>query len=204
MEAILSRVANARNVLVWRDGFSGWVEAGNVPELAPQLVKPPPLPIRPSRVPQKTMAGPISPANKEGLVGIGGWLILVAIGQVLGPLKRLASLFDYYTRLDGDLWTKFPIVFYGEAVLNISVFAIIIYTSYLFFAKSRLFPTFFVYEYVASILLLPLDTAFAAATLGAYTGRSINEFTAKMLDPEAIGQWIALIIIAAIWIPYIK
>lgn len=43
LTAVLSRVSDARDVLVWRNGFSGWVRAENVPELAAQIVKPPPL-----------------------------------------------------------------------------------------------------------------------------------------------------------------
>jgi hypothetical protein len=44
--AILSRVSKAQSVLVWRDGLSNWVEAKDLPELAPHVVKPPPLPSR--------------------------------------------------------------------------------------------------------------------------------------------------------------
>ena len=46
LTAILSRVSNAKDVLVWRDGFSNWVKAENVPELASHVMKlQPPLPI---------------------------------------------------------------------------------------------------------------------------------------------------------------
>jgi hypothetical protein len=43
--AILSHVSNAGRVLVWRNGFTTWVKAEGVPELAPYVVKPPPLPV---------------------------------------------------------------------------------------------------------------------------------------------------------------
>jgi hypothetical protein len=175
MTAILSRVPNARNVLVWQDGFSSWLKVQDVPELAQHVIKPPPIPVsaKPPPIPvsvprlrQSASPAPTSPTvtgevrtkyepsetNKKDLVGIGGWLILVAIGQVLGPLKFTAFLFNYYTSLDDNFWTKFPIACYGEAFLNVSVLAIACYTSYLFFTKSKLFPTFFVYEYAAFIL----------------------------------------------------
>jgi hypothetical protein len=35
LKAVLSRVSNVRSTLVWRDGYSSWVEAERVPELAP-------------------------------------------------------------------------------------------------------------------------------------------------------------------------
>jgi RDD family/GYF domain 2 len=41
--SVLSRVSKAESVLVWRDGFPDWMQASNVPELAPHLIGPPPL-----------------------------------------------------------------------------------------------------------------------------------------------------------------
>jgi hypothetical protein len=215
MAAALSRVSNGSSVLVWRDGFPSWVKAGSVAELATHIIKPPPLPVSPRISSQKALPDPTLPiivgevrgtpeTNKNDLVGIGGWLILVAIGQILGPLKYIAFLFNYYTNLQSDLWMKFPITFYGEAALNISLLAIVLYTVYLFFTKSRLFPKFFIYQYVGSILLLPLDVIFTAATLNAYTGQSVAVLVGKMMTAELVGQWVVVIISAAIWIPYIK
>jgi hypothetical protein len=217
MTAILSHASNARNILVWRDGFASWVRAENVPELAPHVIKPPPLPASPpplSKAITVPSAQPVfgelrandqrSAANKRDLVGISGWLVLVAIGQVLGPLYRIFWLLDYYGSLDRDLWINFPITAYGEAALNMSVLAILIYTSYLFFTKSRLFPTFFVYASVAAILLYPLDVGFTAATLRAYSGQSTDQFTPNMMTPDQVGRWVGLIITACIWIPYVK
>lgn len=43
LTAILSRVSDARDVLVWRNGFSSWLRAEDVPELAANIVKPPAL-----------------------------------------------------------------------------------------------------------------------------------------------------------------
>jgi hypothetical protein len=37
----LSRVANAKDVLVWRDGFEQWQKAGTVPEVVILIFKPP-------------------------------------------------------------------------------------------------------------------------------------------------------------------
>lgn len=55
LKATLSGVSEANNVLVWRDSFSSWVKAENVPELAPCVIKPPPLSASPPRLPQETM-----------------------------------------------------------------------------------------------------------------------------------------------------
>jgi hypothetical protein len=85
-----------------------------------------------------------------------------------------------------------------------SLLALICYTTYLFFQKSILFPKFFIYEYIATILFYPIDWIFSAATLNTYTGQSIGTLLGTMMAPDAVGAWIAAIIIAAIWIPYIK
>jgi hypothetical protein len=53
LKAVLSGVSNAKSTLVWRDGFSSWVKAENVPDLAPYLVKPPPLPTSPLHMSQQ-------------------------------------------------------------------------------------------------------------------------------------------------------
>jgi GYF domain 2 len=44
MQRVLSKVAEPRNLLVWKAGFEEWKRAGNVPELAQLIYKPPPLP----------------------------------------------------------------------------------------------------------------------------------------------------------------
>jgi uncharacterized RDD family membrane protein YckC len=43
--SILSRLPDAKSVLVWRDGFAAWQTAGSVRELAQYIIKPPPLPV---------------------------------------------------------------------------------------------------------------------------------------------------------------
>jgi hypothetical protein len=142
--------------------------------------------------------------NRSDLVGIGGWLILVAIGQILGPLVFLVRLSNYYSKLDSYLWTKFPATFYGEAALNAFIVVIAVYTAYLFFTKSRLFPKYFVYESVAAMLLLPIDVISTSVTLSAYTAQPILALASRMITPEQGGQSLATIIITVIWIFYIK
>jgi len=212
--SIFSRVSDAKSIFVWRDGFASWRTAGTVPEIARHILKPPPVPGTPraqlqttqTAVPQITTseASTKPQTNKKDLVGIGGWLILVAIGQVLAIFKCLAFLLNYYSSLDPNVWIKFPIAAYGEAILNTSYFVIIAWTTYLLFSKSRLFPRFYIFQYVAVILLFPLDIIFSSALLSAYTGQPVEVFVDKMIDPKDVGQWIALFIPAAIWIPYIK
>jgi Protein of unknown function (DUF2569) len=142
--------------------------------------------------------------NEKELVGIGGWLILIAIGQIVGPLRLLASLAQYYSGFDSRLWTSFPLVFYSEAVLNILLLAITLSTTLLFFTKSRQFPTFFILQYGLAILSFPLDAIITGVGLSMYTGKPISTFTQQILDPKQMGQWGVIVIYAMIWIPYIR
>jgi hypothetical protein len=65
LTTILSKAPTSKDVLVWRDGFAGWQRAGDVPELARFIVKPPPVrppasqlpPVRPPQPPPPTFAG---------------------------------------------------------------------------------------------------------------------------------------------------
>jgi uncharacterized RDD family membrane protein YckC len=68
LSAILSRVTNAKSILVWRDGFATWVKAESVPELAPYVIKPPPLPITPRGV-----TGQIVSADLAAAVALHPW-----------------------------------------------------------------------------------------------------------------------------------
>ena len=99
--AILSRVSTPQNVLVWRDGLLNWVEAKDVPELAPHLIKPPPLPFKP------TVSATNEVAQKSELTWqralsvwwllywrgvIGGVIIAVVIGFGIGLIGSLAGV----------------------------------------------------------------------------------------------------------------
>ena len=107
--AILSRVSGAGNALVWREGFPKWIKAKDVPELVPAVTTPTASPVSLPRWMEKSKAILTSPAAGEVYakhepaeekysdpVGIGGWLILLAIGQILGPLMLVDHLFKYY------------------------------------------------------------------------------------------------------------
>jgi hypothetical protein len=56
LKIALSGVSEAKDILVWRDSFSNWLKVEDVPELAPHVIKPPPLPVSPTCLPQKAIA----------------------------------------------------------------------------------------------------------------------------------------------------
>lgn len=79
----LPTLPNAKDVLIWRDGFTTWTRAADVPELRPGTITPPPLPTA-SAV--STPAETPSDAGRAEPTGIGGWLIFPILGTILAPL----------------------------------------------------------------------------------------------------------------------
>ena len=54
------------------------------------------------------------------LSGIGGWLILMLLGQIVGPIRAFINVVIYYTDLELiPVFKKFPVAMYGEMVLNL-------------------------------------------------------------------------------------
>jgi hypothetical protein len=216
----ISQMPRAEATLVWQSGLPDWRKASDFPELLPYVVKPPPLPPRPPPLPPRISVSPLDPNArltgepsvseveaaqfkdaKAELAGIGGWLAIVAIGQVLGPLRLLVSLGQYYEKLDKSIVESFPIVVWGEAAMNASMFLLTVSTAILFFSHSRKFPTFFIWQWLVVVMLPFIDAAWIAVSMAAYTGRNPTGFV--NLEPKEIGQSIAYTIIGGVWIAYI-
>jgi hypothetical protein len=211
IQVVLSQISDPRNLLVWKVGFKGWERAGNVPELAAFIDKPPPLPQtsqprksgNSQQQEQTTLSKPKQLSTDPKLTGIGGWLILVALGQIFGPIRFLVSIGQYYSTLDSNIIGKLPVTFAGEAVINFFVLALSIYTAVLFFRKSKQFPRFFVYQILAAIFLVPLDAMWIAVAASMETGQSAGQLLQNALGPSEIGQTIAAAIIGSVWVLYI-
>ena len=93
---LLSRIADPRRVMIWRDGFADWKAVEEVHEVAQHLFPPPPS----GSAPPPTIREPVVDAAdaaefknmRPELTGIGGWLALLAFGQVMGILRSLVTL----------------------------------------------------------------------------------------------------------------
>lgn len=143
-------------------------------------------------------------ADAQELRGIGGWLILVAIGLCLQPLLLLKALYDNVGIFRADtwdalttpgspayhpLWAPFLI---AEAGANLVLLAWAGVLLYVFFTKARRFPRMAVAYLAVSLLAVLADFAVANAIPAARAQLTASEF----------GQVGRSMIGAAIWIPY--
>jgi hypothetical protein len=95
-------------------------------------------------------------APAEELVGFGGWLMLIAIGQWLSTLGTLVDLLlqmPIYVGQWADPALRQGLI--GEVGLDAGLVAFMLYTSIMMNMKRREFPTLFRIQ-VALLVLVPL------------------------------------------------
>lgn len=131
-------------------------------------------------------------AAEPKLVGIGGWLILPAIGLVLAPIISVFGLIALLGSMPDLADAGYGGVTAINTVAVIGLLAFMIYATTRFFGKKRNAPTVMITLYAIQfgvvVLLLLIEL-----------GAGAEEFTVesgKALVGSAIG--------AAIWIPYFK
>ena len=208
MVPLLARVADPRHVMIWHHGFDDWKAVEDVREVAQQLFRPPPLRSAPPPVPRAVREPAVDAADaaafrnvKPELTGIGGWLGLVAFGQVMGILRLLVSLGQYYTTMDDQLWKQFPTALWGEAALNAALIGLAVYTTVLLIRHSRYFPHFFIWQMIFVIVMPLVDLVWIASILALATNKPMSDLLT--FDAKDGGQIFAGVIGAAIWIPYV-
>jgi hypothetical protein len=126
------------------------------------------------------------------LVGIGGWLILPAIGFVLGPILGVGVLIFAFTLYSDVQRAGYGGLYTLELVVQLGLLVFLVYAATRFFGKKRNAPsviiTLLLVSLGASILLLVAELGAGAEEFAAESG--------KQLVREVIG--------AAIWIPYFR
>jgi hypothetical protein len=122
--------------------------------------------------------------DRSDLNGIGGWLILPAIGLVLTPIVNLGVIFgiDIPALNTGRYQNLISL----EIIMNLVIGAAAVCLCILFFKKKAILPRCMVYYLVGNFILNLLDYFLAQ-------GENLSP------DPSDLGR---SIIAAAIWIPY--
>jgi hypothetical protein len=133
--------------------------------------------------------------TKKDLTGIGGWLILVAIGQVIGPIALLGQVARYMSTPEYSVaWKTLPLAMGGEFALNSAYFLFAIWCSINFFRKRTTFPALFIWELwlgvalpIADILLVALASSLSAD---------------ELVDASSMREVIRAFVMAVIWTCY--
>jgi hypothetical protein len=137
-------------------------------------------------------------------VGLGGWLILVAVGLCLTPIRIAAEIFATVRPLNSALWHAlttpgarayhplFGPWIVGQLVVYSALLLWALALLYLFFAKKRLFPRLMIAFLIARALVQVADISVALRI----------PIVASSLQVNAFGGPTIAIIVAAIWVPY--
>lgn len=135
---------------------------------------------------------PIFSTNND-LAGIGGWLILVAVGLAVGPFFRLRGIvqdsqFLFTDRYQAAMSSRPGIetIILFELVTNSFFLVFLLLLNLLFYRKRRSFPTFMIFNLVLQFVAQLVDHLWAL----------------RFSQSEAWSLVLQTQIAAAIWIPY--
>jgi hypothetical protein len=143
--------------------------------------------------------------EEKNLEGIGGWLILVAIGIVITPIRIIMLVITTYSEIFSTgtwealttqgsevyspLWA--PILI-GEILINSGIILVWLYMAYLFFSKKKSFPKLYIGIAVFSLIFIIAD-AFAIKLVLP---------SEPVFDPDTVKELMRSLIMVVIWVPY--
>ena len=141
------------------------------------------------------------------LKGNGGWLVLVGFGVVISPFRPLLEvdsisqfiltdpMWELLTSPETDFYRAYwapGIIGYG--VINLGLAIASSYLIYLYFAQKKLFPQLFIAILVFSLVC---KSFVAWATIFGFPDQ-------PMFDPVSVRNLGITLLIALIWIPYMR
>lgn len=135
--------------------------------------------------------------------GFGGWLLLLAIGVYISPLRTIVNLSKIEEGVDESMIQRFPLMFVGEIGLNLALLLLQITTAVFMARKSNRFVSFFIWTGIYIVLLTPLDILWVSAIISSQTDRSFGSAMQLTTTPEAIGSWTGVSITVAVWMLYV-
>lgn len=144
-------------------------------------------------------------SNEQNLKGLRGWLLLVALGLVLSPIRILFVQLPIYNEIFADgtweaLTTPGSEVYHslwaplltGEIIFNFAMLLASLYLVYLFFSKHYLFPKVYIIVVLVALVFIPLDAWLVAQVLPGE----------PLFDAQSLQEFIRVLVSACIWIPY--
>ncbi len=140
--------------------------------------------------------------GKTVKAGIGGWLILPAIGCVVAPILMLLVIFNNFSAMDTweysvviDRFEGFEALVWFEIIGSFAFMFFVIYLAFRFFTKHPSLPKLWITYLWAQIGFCAIRFFWGVAIFGEY---------AEDVMPELIAGTgiVAAVVGAAIWIPY--
>ena len=142
---------------------------------------------------------------EDKIEGLGGWLILVAIGIVFSPFRIIVELFPLYLDIFKDgywevlttpgtdayhvMWA--PIIL-AEMSINVILVFVWLFVIFLFFTKKKMFPKWYIGILLFTLTFIFMD-AFAVKVVAPHE---------PMFDDATVSEIIRTLLPCLIWIPY--
>ena len=143
--------------------------------------------------------------KQKDLAGINGWLILVAIGVIVSPVRLGYLVASTYPDIFSDgTWEALTTVgsaayhpfwqplLTGEIIINGALILASLYLAYLFFTKQAAFPRWFIGIAVFSLAFIFADAFAVKMVLPAE----------PVFDPDTVREVMRAGIMVAVWVPY--
>jgi hypothetical protein len=144
-------------------------------------------------------------AKGDGPYGLGGWLIIVAIGLIVSPVRTGFMLSGIYLPIlrNGQMAVFINsgseyynpglfLLLMAESLFNIITIAGSLLLLYLFFSKKKNFPHWYIGLMIFSLLGIFVDTVLSGFIFP-------NE---PVFDPDTTRELVKALVGAVIWIPY--
>jgi hypothetical protein len=148
--------------------------------------------------------------DKTELKGIGGWLILVAIGVTLSPFINAgmdyatfsqvfsADTWNALTNSDSPVFTPYyALTVFAEMIIGVIIDTYLFYLAYLFYKKKSGFPSLYIKLVFAIFAFTIIDIFVVSLVFPALTAEDL-------FDPLTIRAIWQSIIAILIWVPYMK
>ncbi len=148
--------------------------------------------------------------DKTQLKGIGGWLVLVAIGVTISPFLAASADYTTYSQVfSGELWSSptdsnspnyipyYALTISMEMIVGVIIDAYLFYLIYLFYQKKSNFPPLYI-KLVFAVFAFHIIDIFAVSLVFPY-------LTARdLFDPLTIKAITQSVLAIVIWVPYMS
>ena len=134
--------------------------------------------------------------NPDSLVGFGGWLMLLAIGQCLSPFRTLAELLSssegYHALMT---LPNGALAVCGEIVLLLAFAALQVIVLVAMLRRSARFKRLFLYQWIAIAVVFVLDAVWISVIVGAPMS--------QVLAGDTLVAPIVSFVVTGIWVAYV-